>query len=186
LLSLAVDSVPARPIRRVAIILVIAALAAVFIGYFAYGLGSGAPQQVGEPSLMTATCSSLANESSSSVTHVAYGGTGDHAYFLIVAADPPSSFAGYNGSYYQGTSAQWPTMNVHVGQVVSIHVINCASSEAHGFAVTYYDDKSTIAVEPGQSYDVTFTATKAGTFRVYCDIFCAIHPFMQNGALVVS
>ena len=135
---------------------------------------------------MNATCSSLANESSSSVQNVAYGGSGDHAYFLIVAADPPNPYAGFNGSYYAGSSAQWPTMYVHVGQIVSIHVINCASSEAHGFAVTYYYDKSLVAVQPGHSYDVTFTATKTGLFRVYCDIFCAIHPFMQNGALVVS
>jgi heme/copper-type cytochrome/quinol oxidase subunit 2 len=172
--------------RRIALILIIAVAASVFVVFAIYTYGSGTPQEVGAPSLMNATCSSLSNMSASSVEHVAYGGSGGHAYFLIVAADPPSPFAGYNGSYYQGTSTQWPTMNVNVGQVVSIHVINCASSEAHGFAITYYDDKSIIAIPRGSYYDVTFTATKAGSFRVYCDIFCAIHPFMQNGALVVS
>jgi plastocyanin len=136
--------------------------------------------------LMSATCSSLSNETSSNVEHAANGGNGDHAYFLVVAADPSSPFAGFNGSYYVGTSVQWPTMNVHVGQTVSIHVINCQSHEPHGFAISYYDDNSLVSIQPGHSYDVTFVATKAGTFRVYCDINCAIHAFMQNGALVVT
>ena len=69
---------------------------------------------------------------------------------------------------------------------MSIHVINCQSHEPHGFAITYYDDNSIVAIQPGHSYDVTFIASKAGTFRIYCDIFCGIHPFMQNGELVVT
>ena len=118
--------------------------------------------------------------------HSATGGNGDHAYFLIVEADPPGPYAGINGSYYVSTTTQWPVMRVHVGQAVSIHVINCASSEAHGLQVQFYYDKVLVAVQPGESYDFSFTATKAGTFRVYCDIYCAIHALMQNGALVVS
>ena len=107
---------------------------------------------------------------------------------MIVEADPPNPYAGINGSYYVTPDTQWPTMEVKLGQVVSIHVINCASSESHGFQVGYYDDisKNLISIPPGGSYDVTFTATKAGAFRVYCGIFCWIHPLMQNGALIVS
>jgi len=167
-------------------VLVLVLLAAgAFLAYAVYHQGSGAPQ-AGGPGLMHATCSSLQNGTEAVVEHTASGGNGSHVYFLIVAADPPSPFAGFNGSYYAGTTAQWPIMNVQVNQTVSIHVINCASSEAHGFQITSYDDKSIIAIQPGQSYDVTFVANRAGTFRVYCDIFCAIHPFMQNGALVVA
>jgi heme/copper-type cytochrome/quinol oxidase subunit 2 len=38
----------------------------------------------------------------------------------------------------------------------------------------------------GQSFDISFTANQAGTFKVYCDIFCSIHPLMQNGLLNVT
>lgn len=172
--------------KQLVILLLVAVAAFVGLGLYVYEFGGGpATAQTGGPSLMSATCGSVPS-STPSVEHSADGGNSSHAYFLIVEADPPNQFAGMNGSYYAGTTAQWPTMTVKVGQVVSIRVINCASSEAHGFQVSYYDDKSVIAVQPGESYDVTFTANKAGTFRVYCDIFCAIHPFMQNGALVVT
>jgi FtsP/CotA-like multicopper oxidase with cupredoxin domain len=174
-----------RPLLILGIALVLVAGVAVLVGFALFAPGGGS-SQTGAPGIMNATCSSVSNDTSSSVEHVANGGNGAHAYFLIVAADPRSPFAGFNGSYYVPTNETWPTLNVHLGQTVSIHVINCASGEAHGFAITHYDDNSIIAVQPGHSYDVTFTASEAGTFRIYCDIFCAIHPFMQNGALVVS
>lgn len=165
-------------------------LAGVCLGVIAaFELGYFQPAPTGGgPALMQATCSSVARSNSTQVGHVASGGSGDHAYFLIVEGDPPSQFAGINGSYYVAPATQWPTMNVKVGQVVSIHVINCAASEPHGFQITYYDDisKNLISIPAGQSYDVTFTATRAGIFRVYCGIFCSIHPLMQDGALVVS
>lgn len=149
---------------------------------------SSTTESTGGPAMMQATCASLPKSTSGTVEHLANGGNGSHAYFLIVEADPPNPYAGINGSYYVSPTTQWPTMEVKLGQVVSIHVINCASSEIHGFQVSYYDDisKNLISVAPGQSYDTTFTATKTGTFRVYCGIFCSIHPLMQNGALVVT
>lgn len=168
------------------VMILVAAMAVVVVGVGVYTSGYGPGPAPGGSGLMQATCGSLSNVTSSSVRHAASGGDGDHAYFLIVAADPPSPYAGFNGSYYAGTSAQWPTVYVHQGQVVSIRVINCTSGEAHGFAISFYQDNSIISIQPGHSYDVTFTATKTGTFRIYCDIFCAIHPFMQNGALIVT
>lgn len=138
----------------------------------------------GGPNLLHATCSSVNN--SGNIVHTASGGSGDNASFLIVESDPPGPYAGMNGSYYVPTNETWPTMHVRLGQTVSIHVINCAASEAHGFQIQFYDDRSTVSVQPGQSYDVTFVATRAGNFRVYCNIFCAIHVFMQNGELVVT
>lgn len=175
-----------RLTRRLVLVLVVLAFLGV-VGALAHDYGYfRAPPPDGGPGVMQATCNSVSNSSGASVQHEASGGTGSNAYFLIVETDPPSPYAGINGSYYVPVSEQWPTINVRVGQVVSIHVINCASSEVHGFQISYYDDKSLIAVQPGQSYNVTFTATEAGTFRVYCGVFCSIHPLMQNGALVVT
>ena len=149
---------------------------------------TGNPTYAGAPAYMEATCSSLPKNTTTPVEHVVTGGNASHVYILIVEADPPSPYAGINGSYYTSPLNQWPTIQVKVGQVVSFHVINCASSEAHGFEVSYYADinKGLVSISPGQTYDVTFTATKAGTFRIYCGIFCGIHPLMQNGALVVT
>ena len=76
-------------------------------------------------------------------------------------------------------------MQVHLGQQIEITVMNCASSEPHGFAITHYLD-SGIVLRSGGVYTVNFTADEKGTFRVYCDILCAVHPYMQNGELVVS
>jgi hypothetical protein len=139
---------------------------------------------VGGPGILRANCKSIFNETS--VVHAASGGNGQNASFLIVETDPPSPFAGINGSYYVPITTQWPVLHVKMGQTVTIHVINCASSEPHGFQVQSYDDRQNISIQPGGSYDVTFVASRAGTFRIYCNIQCAIHPFMQNGALVVS
>ncbi len=78
----------------------------------------------------------------------------------------------------------WPIMNVHQGQTVTIRIINSESVEAHGFAIDHYF--AGVTLRPGQSHDITFVADQSGTFRVFCNIFCAVHPLMQNGELVVS
>ncbi|MDE1852956.1 MAG: hypothetical protein KGI38_04305 [Thaumarchaeota archaeon] len=195
---MAVDSSTAGPERKdeksgrkSRLLLAFIILGAFFVsGFLAYEYGYfQASPPAGGPSLMQATCNAVSNSTAGPVEHSASGGNGDHAYFLIVETDPigpTGPYAGMNGSYYVPITEQWPTMNVKLGQIVSIHVINCATSEPHGFQISFYDDKSPISVQAGQSYSVTFTATEAGTFRVYCGIFCSIHPFMQNGALVVS
>lgn len=121
-----------------------------------------------------ASAPGIANATSSSAT----------AYFTIVEADPGSPYEGMNGSYYH-LSTPWPVMEVEQGQKVVIVVNNCASSEPHGFAIDHYFD-SGVSIPPGSSYTLTFVADQAGTFRVYCNIFCAIHPFMQNGQLIVT
>lgn len=128
-------------------------------------------------------CSEVATQP---VVHDVTAGNGSQATILIVEGDYPSPYAGINGSANQPANATWPIIHVHLGQTVSIHVINCASSEAHGFQVQHYDDRTIVAVPSGGTYDVTFTANQVGHFRVYCDILCAIHPLMQNGLFVVS
>ena len=171
-------------VRIFVAIAVIAAIVATGSLAYDYGYFQSSPP-AGGPSLMTATCSSLSNRTSA-VQGSASGGSGPHAYFLIVAADPGSPYEGFNGSALHSISTPWPVMHVNKGQIVSIHVINCATSESHGFQIQTYDDNAIITIRPGQSYDVTFTADQTGTFKVYCDIFCVIHPYMQNGELIVS
>lgn len=172
--------------RRLILALVLVAVAA-GVGVLAYHAGYFQTAGTGGgPKIMDATCASIA--AGSTPVNNTNGGSGSHVYFLIVETDPPSPYAGINGSYYVPATQKWPVMHVQQGQVVSIRVLNCASNEPHGFQVSFYDpeSKSLNAIQPGGSYDVTFTATTAGTFRVYCSIFCSIHPLMQNGELVVS
>jgi len=120
--------------------------------------------------------SSQASQSSSSVQVV---------HFTIIESDPPDPLAGMNGSYYKPLGTQWPIIRVHLGDTVIITVINNDSREIHGFAIVHYDDKG-FSTAPGQQHTITFLANEAGTFRVYCNVFCAIHPYMQNGELIVS
>ncbi len=89
---------------------------------------------------------------------------------------------GFNdSSKYIGS---WPIMRVTQGQTVTIRVINAEGVEAHGFEIDHYF--TGISLRPNQLYDVTFVADQTGTFRVFCNIFCAVHSFMQNGELVVT
>jgi len=106
-------------------------------------------------------------------------------HFTIIESDPPDPLAGLNGSYYKPLSAQWPIIRVHQGDTVIITVINNNSREVHGFAIAHYDNQG-FSLAPGQQQTITFVATEVGTFRMYCNVFCAIHPYMQNGALIVS
>ena len=89
-----------------------------------------------------------------------------------------------NGSAYH-LGVPWPVINVHQNQTVVIHIFNCASSEPHGFAITHYFNSGVI-LQPDQSYTWTFDADQKGTFTMYCNTFCAIHPYMQNGRVMVS
>ena len=106
-------------------------------------------------------------------------------HFTIVESDPPDPMAGLNGSYYKPLGTQWPTIQVPLGDTVVITVINNDSREVHGFAIVHYDDRG-FSLAPGQQRTITFVANEAGTFRMYCNVFCAIHPYMQNGAVIVS
>jgi heme/copper-type cytochrome/quinol oxidase subunit 2 len=106
-------------------------------------------------------------------------------HFTVIESDPPDSMAGMNGSYYKPLGTQWPIIRVHLGETVIITVINNNSREIHGFAIVHYDDRG-FSLAPGQQHTVTFVANQAGTFRMYCNVFCAIHPYMQNGAVIVS
>ena len=110
---------------------------------------------------------------------------GHALYFTIIESDPPDPLAGMNGSYYKPLTAQWPVIQVHQGDTVIITVINNDSREVHGFAIVHYDNRG-FSLAPGQRHVVSFVADEVGSFRIYCNVFCAIHPYMQNGELIVS
>ena len=105
------------------------------------------------------------------------GATGSTHYFTIIAG-----IDGYNAS--KNHQAPWPVMTVNRCDMVVIKVVN-SDTQAHGFAVDYYAVKGT-EVQYQQSVTVQFLATKSGQFRVYCNIFCTVHIFMQNGLLNVT
>ena len=111
--------------------------------------------------------------------------SGQVLHFTIIESDPPDPLAGINGSYYKPLTTQWPIIRVHQGDTVIITVINNNSREIHGFAIVHYDDKG-FSLAPGQQHTISFVANEVGTFRMYCNVFCAIHPYMQNGELIVS
>ena len=101
--------------------------------------------------------------------------------FLIIASN-----TGYNDSIGHGAPQKaWPIINVTQGQTVNITVCN-TDVQAHGFQVSHYYDSSIVTVTPGQVLHVSFVADQAGTFRIYCSIFCSIHIFMQSGQLRVT
>lgn len=104
---------------------------------------------------------------------------------LIVEADIGSSYEGINGSAFH-INTNWPVITVYQGQKITVHVVNCPSSpEPHGFAIGNYF-ASGVTLSPGQSYTFTFVANTVGRFTVFCNVFCAIHQYMQNGELLVK
>lgn len=135
------------------------------------------------------------------------------ANFAIIMADI-GPFAGMNGSanalgYHMQYSTETvsnqsspkitntstvaaqhaPVITVYEGQLVTIHVYNCATSEPHGFTIQSYvasSSNSTLILSPDESGSVSFTANRVGNFSVYEPIFSVIHPFMQSGLLVVE
>lgn len=101
--------------------------------------------------------------------------------FLIIASN-----TGYNDSIGHGAPQKnWPIINVTQGRTVNITVCD-TDVQAHGFQISHYYDSSIVTVIPGQVLHVSFVADEAGTFRIYCSIFCSIHIFMQSGKLRVT
>jgi len=101
--------------------------------------------------------------------------------FTIIASQ-----SGYNDSIGQGAPKKlWPILCVHLGESIKITVMNEDIVEPHGFAIAHYDEAG-VTVLPGRSVVLTFFADAPGDFRIYCNVICAIHPFMQSGLLVVS
>jgi len=101
--------------------------------------------------------------------------------FLIIASD-----TGYNDSIGHGAPEKnWPIVDVAQGQNVTIVVCNI-DIQAHGFQITHYYDQNEVTLTPGQVIRVSFVASQAGSFDIYCEIFCSIHIYMQSGLLNVT
>ena len=105
--------------------------------------------------------------------------------FLIIASN-----LGFNDSETHGAPAKsWPIINVKQGQTVSITVCN-VDVQSHGFQITHYYDVpnvGVVTVVPGQVLKVPpFVADEAGSFTIYCSIFCSVHIYMQSGLLNVT
>lgn len=95
---------------------------------------------------------------------------------------------GYNDSVLEGAgpTKSWPVITVAQGSLVNITVCNADTTQAHGFQISAYYDNAIVGVDPGKVIDVSFVATIAGNFRIYCAIFCTIHLFMEYGQLRVT
>jgi len=101
--------------------------------------------------------------------------------FVIIASD-----TGYNDSIGHGAPQKnWPIVTVKQGQNVTIVVCNI-DVQAHGFQITHYYDQNRVTITPGQVIRVNFVANRAGSFDIYCEIFCSIHVYMQSGLLNVT
>jgi len=103
--------------------------------------------------------------------------------FLIILSE-----YGYNDSVLEGAgpTKAWPVVTVTQGETVNITVCNVDGTQSHGFQISNYFDSAIEAVGPNQVLHVpTFVASKAGTFQIYCAIFCTIHLFMEYGQLRV-
>jgi hypothetical protein len=102
-------------------------------------------------------------------------------YFLIIA-----DLSGFNNSVAHGAPANpWPVIRVHKGDVVRILVCNKDTTQPHGFAIETYLPRG-VTIMVGQAYSVVFQATLAGTFVMYCNIFCTVHVFMVSRLIVES
>ena len=104
-------------------------------------------------------------------------GHGTTRSFTIIA-----DLNGFNNSKYLQSS--WPVLTVHRCDTVVITVIN-RDAQAHGLAVTTYAPNG-VTVAPGTTQTLRFQANQKGNFRIYCNIFCTVHVFMQNGLLEVK
>ncbi len=76
-------------------------------------------------------------------------------------------------------------ISVNQGDKVTVYLSNIEQQPniTHGFAVSDYNIN--VAVDPGQTQEIQFTATKAGVFPFYCTDFCsALHEEMEGYLLV--
>ena len=101
--------------------------------------------------------------------------------FTVVASE-----TGFNDSVGHGApSKPWPVLCARAGEQVTITVINIDEVEPHGFSVAGYLDAG-ITVLPGKTETISFYASAPGDYKLYCNVICAVHIFMQSGVLVLS
>ncbi len=99
---------------------------------------------------------------------------------MLIVADGQ----GFNGSAVRGSPSPWPTVRVERGQEVDLVVCNLDPVQVHGFVLDHYLVGG-IALSPGSIYRISFRANDAGSFRIYCYVFCTVHKYML-GQLIVT
>jgi nitrosocyanin len=85
-----------------------------------------------------------------------------------------------NGPVADGNGIIPERIETKTGNTVEIEVRNTANDKPHGFSIDEFKVGETI--DQGQTKTVTFVASKAGTYRVYCQL----HPTHKPAELVVS
>lgn len=103
------------------------------------------------------------------VTAAALAGCSTHPVGRSIAAAPVGDKPGFLPA----------VIKVAKGEKVRLRVGN-NTDKTHGFAIDEFGIKRT--VDTHQTINATITATKAGTFRVYCQL----HPGHQAAELVVE
>jgi len=94
--------------------------------------------------------------------------------------------SGYNDSIHHGVPRNhWPILCAHQGDVIEITVLNRDSVEPHGVAIEHYDEAG-VTVPPGHSITIRVVANERGYFQIFCNVICAVHPYMLSGLLVVT
>lgn len=77
-------------------------------------------------------------------------------------------------------------ITVKEGDVVHIHVTSLEQTQdaTHGLAIDGYNVN--LSLEPGKTNNVTFVASRAGTFPFYCTEFCSALHLEMTGYLLVE
>lgn len=76
-------------------------------------------------------------------------------------------------------------IRVREGDTVNLHITNIETTPdaTHGFAIPQYNIEASL--DPGEVVNITFEATRSGSFAFYCSEFCsALHLEMQGWLLV--
>jgi nitrous-oxide reductase len=78
------------------------------------------------------------------------------------------------------------SFEVREGDQVTLTVTNIehVRDMTHGFALTEHDVN--LAIDPGQTQEVTFTAKKQGIFWYYCTWFCSALHLEMRGRMIVK
>ncbi|MDA4122148.1 MAG: hypothetical protein OK456_03080 [Thaumarchaeota archaeon] len=106
--------------------------------------------------------------------------------FLVIASDDATYGTGYNNSKGHGApNNPWPLITVTQGTNVTITVCNI-DVQAHSFNIIYYLPGAANTIAPGQVQTFSFMANVTGSFVIFCEVPCSIHPFMEDGLLEVT
>jgi plastocyanin len=85
-----------------------------------------------------------------------------------------------DGPVESGNAITPAKLAAHKGREVQVKVTNTAKDKQHGFSIDDFNVHE--VVDQGKTSTVKFKASKAGTFKVYCQL----HPAHKPSELTVS